>query len=155
MKRNYTKDFLEPIVKESGSIRQVLQRLGLREAGGNYENIKTRIKNLEIDTSHFHGMLWNKGKKWSKLKDLSSILVEDSKYSTGLPRSSFKVKNQLIKHGIKEHLCENCGLSEWMNVPIALELHHINGDRFDNRLENLKVLCPNCHAMTDNYRKRK
>ena len=52
MNRKYTKEFLEPIVRECGSVRQVLQKLGLKEAGGNYENIKTRIKMFDIDTSH-------------------------------------------------------------------------------------------------------
>ena len=76
MNRKYTKEYLEPIVKDCGSVRQVLQKLGLKEAGGNYANIKTRLKMLDIDTSHFHGMTWNKGKKWSKSKDLSHKLVE-------------------------------------------------------------------------------
>ena len=71
MNQKYTKEILEPIVKESGSIRQVLQKLGLKEAGGNYENLKTRIKKFEIDTSHFHGKSWNKGKKWSNLQIFS------------------------------------------------------------------------------------
>jgi len=61
----YTKEILESVVRECGSIRQVLKKLNLKEAGGNYQNIKTRIKSFDIDTSHFHGMTWNKGKKWS------------------------------------------------------------------------------------------
>lgn len=151
----YTKEFLESIVKESGSIRQVLLKLGLKEAGGNYQNIKTRIKLLEIDTSHFHGMVWNKGKKWSKSKDISSKLVEHSTYSSGLPINTYVLKNQLIKLGFKLHMCENCNLSKWLEIDIPLELHHINGNKFDNRIENLQLLCPNCHALTDNYRAKK
>ncbi len=152
MSQKYTKEILEPIVKESGSIRQVLIKLGLKEAGGNYENIKTRIKNFEIDTSHFHGMLWNKGKKWSKQKDISNKLVQNSTYSTGLPISTSKLKNQLLKLGYKEHICEMCGGLEWLGQKIPLELHHVNGDRFDNRIENIQFLCPNCHSFTENYR---
>jgi hypothetical protein len=152
MKQKYTKENLELIVKESGSFRQVLQKLGLKEAGGNYENIKTRINKFEIDTSHFHGMLWSKGKKWSKQKDISDKLVEHSTYSSGLPRSSFKLKNQLLKLGYKEHVCEMCGGLEWLGEKIPLELHHVNGNRFDNRIENIQLLCPNCHSFTDNYR---
>jgi hypothetical protein len=154
MKRSYTKEILEPIVMECGSYRQVLTKLGLKEAGSNYENIKTRIKNLGIDTSHFHGKKWNHGKKWSKLKDVSFMLVENSTYSSGLPRSSYKVKTQLLKHGLKKYECESCHLSEWMGVKIPLELHHINGNKFDNRIENLQILCPNCHALTPNYRSK-
>ena len=152
MNRKYTKEFLEPIVRECGSVRQVLQKLGLKEAGGNYENIKTRIKMFDIDTSHFHGKSWSKGKTWSKQIDLSDKLVEHSTYSSGLPRSSFKLKNQLLKLGYKEHICEKCLGTEWFGEKIPLELHHINGNRFDNRIENIQFLCPNCHALTDNYR---
>jgi len=152
MNRKYTKEFLEPIVRECGSVRQVLQKLGLKEAGGNYENIKTRIKMFDIDTSHFHGMTWSKGKTWLKQVDLSDKLVEHSTYSSGLPRSSFKLKNQLLKLGYKEHICEKCLGTEWVGEKIPLELHHINGNRFDNRIENIQFLCPNCHALTDNYR---
>ncbi len=154
MNRKYTKEILEPIVKKCGSIRQVLKELGLKEAGGNYQNIKTRIKLLDIDTSHFHGMLWNKGKTWIKSKDISSKLVEYSTYSSGLPISSYSLKNQLLKLNYKEPICELCSNIEWMGKKIPLELHHINGNRFDNRIENLQLLCPNCHALTDNYRSK-
>lgn len=152
MNKKYTKEKLESVVNECWSIRQVLKKLGLREAGGNYTNIKTRIKLFEIDTSHFHGMTWNKGKKWSKVKNLSDKLVEDSKYSSGLPISSYVLKNQLLKLNYKDHVCEMCYNVTWNDKPIPLELHHVNGNRFDNRIENLKLLCPNCHSFTDNYR---
>lgn len=57
----------------------------------------------------------------------------------------------LIHSGYKENKCECCGISEWNNKPITLQLHHINGNPRDNALENLQVLCPNCHTQTDNY----
>jgi hypothetical protein len=65
--------------------------------------------------------------------------------------SSYKLIYKLFRDGLKERKCECCGLTEWLGKEIPLELHHINGDHFDNHLENLKVLCPNCHAFTDNY----
>ncbi len=63
-----------------------------------------------------------------------------------------KVKIRLLGEGYKQHRCESCGLSEWMSNLIPLELHHRNGVRTDNSLDNLELLCPNCHAFTDNYR---
>lgn len=65
---------------------------------------------------------------------------------------SSRLKTRLIKEHYKEHKCERCGLTEWQGVPIPLELHHKDGNRFNNSLDNLIILCPNCHALTDNYR---
>jgi hypothetical protein len=65
--------------------------------------------------------------------------------------SSHKLKLKLLRDGLKTHRCERCNQDEWMGEPIPVELHHVNGDRFDNRLENLQLLCPNCHALTDNH----
>jgi predicted nucleic-acid-binding Zn-ribbon protein len=155
MNKKYTKEDLEPIVKKSFSYRQVLRNLNLKQAGGNYANIKAKIKLFDIDTSHFTGQLWSKGKTWTKIKDISFMLVEHSTYSTGIPISSSKIKIQLFKHGYKDYICEKCGNTEWLNNKIPLELHHINGNIFDNRIENLELLCPNCHSFTDTYRRSK
>lgn len=154
MKIKYSKELLEPIVSQCSSFRQVLIKLGLREAGGNYENIQTRIKNYEISTLHFLGKGHNKGRTWSVDKNIEHRLVDNSTYSTGQPVSSHRLKLKILKFGIKEHICEECENVEWLGKKIPLELHHINGNRFDNRIENLKLLCPNCHTFTDNYRSK-
>lgn len=65
---------------------------------------------------------------------------------------SNKVRKKLLAEGYKEHKCECCKLSEWLNEPIPLELHHKDGNRFNNTIENFELLCPNCHAKTDSYR---
>ena len=57
----------------------------------------------------------------------------------------------MIRAGLKENRCENCGITEWLGKPLSMELHHVNGDGRDNRLENLQLLCGNCHAQTDNW----
>jgi predicted HNH restriction endonuclease len=67
--------------------------------------------------------------------------------------SRFTIKNWLLKE--KEYRCEECGLDEWQGKHLVLELEHINGDRKDNRKQNLKLLCPNCHSQTKTFRKRK
>jgi hypothetical protein len=72
-------------------------------------------------------------------------------FVAGRHRSRSHVKARLLLARLKEHRCEKCGLTDWCSQPISLELHHINGDGRDNRLENLLLLCPNCHSQTDTW----
>ena len=67
------------------------------------------------------------------------------------PRNRSHLKQRLVRAGLKENRCEACGLSEWRGEPLSLALHHVNGDKHDNRLENLQLLCPNCHSQTDTF----
>jgi DNA-binding CsgD family transcriptional regulator len=69
----------------------------------------------------------------------------------GTPRGRFNIKRRLLLEGIKENRCERCGLTHWLGSPLSLDLHHVNGDRHDNRVENLQLLCPNCHSLTKNF----
>ncbi|QFR57676.1 H-N-H homing endonuclease [Serratia phage Slocum] len=78
-------------------------------------------------------------------KDSSNYLYKGSTIS------SSKLRIKLIRDGVKKAECEHCGLTEWMGVPIPLELDHINGDHYDNELSNLRILCPNCHALTPTH----
>jgi hypothetical protein len=71
--------------------------------------------------------------------------------AAGVARSRGHVKRRLLRLGLKEDRCEVCGISEWRGAPLSLALHHVNGDGQDNRIENLQLLCPNCHSQTDNF----
>lgn len=143
----YSDQQVRDAVSSSTSIRGVLNELGLRPAGGNYATIHKKIQSLGIDTSHLLGQGHLKGKKcpW-RVRPLENILKKDKTENT------WRLKFRLIREGIKEEKCEKCRLTEWNKSVIPLELHHIDGDRTNNKLENLQMLCPNCHAQTENYR---
>jgi Zn finger protein HypA/HybF involved in hydrogenase expression len=147
-RRKYSNSQFAEIVKSSFSIREVLLKQDLALAGGNYKYFYLRIRKLNLDISHFTGMAHLKGKthNWNKKTPIEDILIENSEYTTS------RLKKRLIKEGIMENKCSICRINIWLDKPIALELHHINGENTDNRLENLQILCPNCHSQTDTYR---
>lgn len=145
--RRYTDEQLKQAVERSFTMRAVLQELGLKPLGGNYETVEKRIRELGLDASHFLGSGHLKGKSHNySTRPLERILVHLKLENT------WRLRNRLIREKVKAHQCERCGNREWMGQPIPLELHHKDGDRTNHRLENLELLCPNCHASTDNYR---
>lgn len=146
-KSKYTNlEFIEA-VKTSRSTRQVLSKLGLVEAGGNYKTVKNLISELSLDTSHFFkNRCYNKGKKLGPKRQLQEYLNNERKIQ------SISLKRRLLNEKIFEPICSSCKLTEWLGQNIPLELDHINGNNQDNTLSNLRLLCPNCHAQTPNYR---
>ena len=118
----------------------------------------SRKLNLHFNTFKRYAIqfnCWNpnqSGKGTNRKSPITKIKTQDiidGKYPNF---QTFKLKNRIFNEGIKERRCECCGLTEWNNLPIPLELHHIDGNRNNHKLENLKILCPNCHAQTETYR---
>lgn len=140
---------LRTIVAKASSIRNVITELGLVPAGGNYAQCYFYIQKYNIDTSHFTGQGWRKGKHPPRksVYTLEELLVADTH------RARRNIKRRLFEAGLKKPECEECGwaaISEDGRKPI--ELDHINGDNTDNRLENLRILCPNCHSLKPTHR---
>ena len=129
-----SKEEIERICKESNCISDFMKRLGY---DGGFSRGKEIIDYYNLDTSHFHGQNWNKNNF-----DLTPF------------RKGTAIKSErriaVLKH-LRGERCEECGLSEWMDQPIPLCTHHIDGDHLNNDLTNLRLLCPNCHALTENY----
>lgn len=132
----YNDNELEIAIKNSFSISQTLKNLNLTNCSDNYPTIRREIKRLNLDISHFKGRGCNHDKKlknWDEYKTNSAL------------------KKQLVKYyGNK---CQKCGIDSWFGKQIVLELHHIDGNGDNNNIENLKLLCPNCHSQTNNWRK--
>ena len=132
------------IVLNANSYSDCLRALGLRTSGGSSTDIlKRRIKELNCSIKHFNQT--NK-KSYQAKYSLEEILVENSSYA-----NIASLKKRLIKEGALEYKCAICGLTEWLNKPISLQLDHINGINNDHRIENLRFLCPNCHSQTDTF----
>jgi len=148
MVSKYTKEKLEPLVKESRTVADVLRKLGLCASGGSHTLIKNRIRNLGIDHSHFTGQRQygednpsHKGRR-----PTTSLLTKNSTYPT------YHLKKRLIKEDLIPYRCNLCNLLPiWNNRPLILQIDHINGIRTDDRLGNLRFLCPNCHSQTDTF----
>lgn len=149
----YTESEFIHAVATSLSIADVCRTLGLKPVGGNYKTIHSKVKKYNLDISHFTGSGWNVGDNYRPImppRPMEELLVISDN-----PMKSHALKRRLLNSEIKEAKCERCDRDKWMNMPIPLELHHINGNHCDNRLDNLLILCANCHAQTNNYRGRK
>jgi predicted nucleic acid-binding Zn ribbon protein len=150
----------EDLVREylplASSMNNLCSILGLRGVKGYYDKIQGIIDKYNLSTNHFgsNNALYNSylnrkldgNGRFIAMSD-EEFFVKDSK------RHGEAIIKRLIEGGYKEYKCEgeNCGISEWNGKPLRLQVHHINGDHHDNRIENLQLLCPNCHTQTDTY----
>jgi hypothetical protein len=137
----YTKEYLETIVAESKCRWDVVEKLKIEKTQGNFTYVSKKIKNLGIDISHFENQ-HSKSRKKSSL-GANSYLKKD-KFLT-INGNNFKSK--LFKEGLKENKCEICGQSDiWRGTKISLILDHIDGDRKNNLIEDVRIVCPNCNS---------
>lgn len=143
----WTDEELAAVVARVQTVTDVLRELGYRPSGGMHRYIRQYMVHLGLDTAHFTGRGSTKGRKMPRppVRPLDELLVVGSIVSSG------KLRVRLLREGLKEERCESCGLTEWQGRPIPLQLDHINGDHTDNRLENLRILCGNCHSQTDTW----
>ena len=140
-KYTWNKEEIKKAVNDSFSYREVLRKLNVPTSGNNATTLKRKIKEYNIDTAHFtfHS------------KQLKTKKPVEAYLSKNTHITSSKLKEKLFSSGLKENKCEMCGADSWLGKRLICQLHHINGDNTDNRLENLQILCPNCHSQTDNY----
>ncbi|MFE1878951.1 HNH endonuclease signature motif containing protein [Streptomyces diastatochromogenes] len=150
----WTREVLEQAVAVSISLNEVLRRLGLEVVGGHHTHIGRKIKAYGIDTSHFTSVVRTERMRFNqRRRTAADILVEDvSAHALRIP--SQRLKRAMSELGVEER-CALCGIEPiWLGEPLPLEVDHIDGNWRDNRIENLRFLCPNCHSTTDSYRGR-
>lgn len=135
----FTKKEIEQFVKESKSYSELARKCWYnKECGSKIQIMKDMINQLDLDISHFTFQGWNKDN------------FDYSRFIYGKKIRSANMLDAII--ALRGRKCECCGLKEWMGKPIPLEAHHKDGDELNSTLENLQLLCPNCHAMTDTYK---
>lgn len=142
----YTKEELAQFYKNSESYRDVAKKIGYNPNGGSAIRI---VKELAIqynfDMSHFKGQ--------GHTKNIGKKITPTEKYLNNETKiTSHKLRQRLLEEGYFEYKCSCCGLTEWLGQPIPLELHHKDGNKDNNNLDNLELRCPNCHYFTDTYK---
>ena len=143
MKYNWNISKIKEIVPGCVNLTEVLEHLKIPRQGNNSSTLKRILDQNQIDYSHFTGRARNYAKaNTTKIQDYLDNKVKIT---------SCKLKEKLIKEGLKENRCEVCGITEWQGKLIVCQLHHKDGNNQNNNLDNLQILCPNCHSQTESY----
>lgn len=144
-----SKEELLKLIDESKTFAEFMRKLGYEShKGASSTYLRNYLKENGIDISKFSkNNIYNFSHPKSELKD---VLISGSTYT-----NLNSLKNRILREGILEYKCDECGITEWNGKPITLQLDHINGDNRDHRIENLRLLCPNCHSQTETYSRKK
>jgi hypothetical protein len=150
---------LRQLVASASSLAQVLTALGLPPMGRAHHELEKRITELRIDRDHLTGQGWARGKTKKTSPSLARGVARRSKApeeifveSAPVMKSS-RIVSLLLEMGWS-YRCAHCGIADWCGRPLVLHLDHVNGINNDNRLTNLRLLCPNCHSQTPTYCRR-
>jgi hypothetical protein len=142
---------LRPFVDSSLSYAEVLRHLGLKQTGGSQSNIKRLVQKYGINTDHFLGRARNQGEEHRGPRKATAVEILVLRDPLAQPEKAYKLRRAMIETGIPFR-CAHCGIEAiWNDKPLMLTIDHINGRRYDNRSENLRFLCPNCHSQTSTF----
>lgn len=136
----YSVEEIQQIVKESYSYAELKRKLGYSGKAQSNVSVKEMISELNLDINHFTGQGWNKNN------------FDYNRFQYGKKIKSHEMLNAIVS--LRGRYCEVCGREKWNDQEIPLEVHHIDGDSLNNLLDNLQLICPNCHALTKNWRGR-
>lgn len=151
----YSKEELEKTIKESFSFSEVVRKIKKTKKvhGGMISFFKKKAEKYEIDFSHFKGKPWNKGLVGAPNKMTKEKFLKEYMGFNPLKKTcNTKFKNWIFEFKILKNECQTCGSKNiWMNKILILQLDHIDGNSLNNQIENLRILCPNCHSQTITY----
>ena len=151
--QKYTKEWLEELCSTSYSYAEVLRKAGRKQGGGTQETLKKKIQEFNIDISHFTGQGWNGHSNTTTKTGKAEKYTLEEVFCKDSPVTQKVLRSYVERHSILEYKCVNCGCDgNWQGGKISLEIDHKDGDSTNNAIENLRYLCPNCHALTDTYR---
>ena len=142
MKYDWNLERIKEIIPQCINFTEVLEMLSIPRQGNNSNTLKRLLDENNIDYSHFTGR--------ARVYNNTSTSIKEY-LSNSVKITSGKLRIKLLAEGLKENKCEICGITKWHGKPIVCQLHHIDGNNQNNNLENLQILCPNCHSQTENY----
>ena len=153
---DYTPEEMQLLLDESTGYSDILRKVGLNPKGGNPETLKKIIKEYNLDETKLNKNRHELFSRCAKQTIETNVYSLEDILNNKHPKyQSSKLLKRLVAARIKEYRCEKCGIITWNNLPITLQLHHIDGNHENNNLDNLQILCPNCHSQTNTYAGKK